>query len=256
MAFWSSEKLKELLLANGLIHPFDESAVKHGAYELRLGPEAFLTSYDDNRKRLIRESEQLVIPPGQFGLLLTEESLSIPKDAIGFISIKAGIKFRGLVNVSGFHVDPGFTGRLKFSVYNAGSRDIVLQRKQRVFLLWLSDLDRPTCDLYAGSHANQNEIAPDDVMKMQGEIASPAQLTKDIRALEERLRKEIQGLDHRMDKVNTLFVLLVSAALGLVAFSLRGCLQSPAQRSGSEQALTSPIQTNSSPVPRPSVSTN
>ena len=73
-------------------------------------------------------SPQLVIPPGQFGLLITEEVVQVPMDAIAFISIKAGIKFRGLVNVSGFHADPGFSGKLKFAVYNAGSQRLVLDR--------------------------------------------------------------------------------------------------------------------------------
>src|SRR6266498_245544 len=181
MAFWSSEKLKQRQqLQPNLVEPFENGAVKHGAYELSLGPEAFLTSYDDGKKRILTDSEQLVIPPGQFGLLLTEEQVSVPRDAIGFISITAGIKFRGLVNVSGFHVDPGFTGRLKFSVYNAGSRDIILERRQRVFLLWFSDLDQITDDTYAGSHANQNAITPDDVMRIQGQIASPGQLKNEI----------------------------------------------------------------------------
>lgn len=242
MAFWSSEKLKQILCEGNLIRPFQESAVEHGAYELCLGPEAFLTSYDDNKKRILDENEQLVIPPGQFGLLLTEERVSIPTNAIGFISIKAGIKFRGLVNVSGFHVDPGFTGRLKFSVYNAGSRDVVLQRKQRVFLMWLSDLDRSTGDVYAGPHANQSEITPEDVMKMQGEIASPGQLKKDLRNLEDKFAKETQALEHRVDKLNTLFRYLVGAALALVGFSLRGCFQLPDQHPPPTQATRSSLQ--------------
>jgi dCTP deaminase len=252
MAFWSSEKLKQVGTDGKLIQPFDSSAIEHGAYELRLGPEAFLTSYEDGKKRILQEGEQLVIPPGQFGLLLTEETVSISPDAIGFISIKAGIKFRGLVNVSGFHVDPGFQGRLKFSVYNAGSRDVVLQRKQRVFLLWLSDLDRKTQDVYAGSHANQNEITPDDVMKIQGEIASPGQLKNDIRDLGDKLAKDMQALDHRVDKLNTMFRYLVGAALALVGFSLRGCFQTSDHYDVSKQVISAPgVATNAPTTPSP-----
>ena len=173
MSFWSSEKIKEVTAKTPLVEPYDEKAVAHGAYELGLGPEAFLTSDDENKKTVLDEGEQLVIPPGQFCLLLTEEKVFIPNNAIGLISIKAGVKFRGLINVSGFHVDSGFQGRLKFSVYNAGSQNIVLQRKQRVFLLWFCDLDRATSDTYKGTRINQSEISTEDVMRMQGEIASP-----------------------------------------------------------------------------------
>ena len=58
--------------------------------------------------------------PGQFAFLLTDEIVEVPDSAMALISIKAKIKWRGLINVSGFHVDPGFKGRLIFSVYNAG----------------------------------------------------------------------------------------------------------------------------------------
>jgi dCTP deaminase len=253
MAFWSSEKFRATLLEVKIIEPYDETAVKYGAYELSLGSEAFLTSYDDNKKKTLADGEQVVIPPGQFGLLLTEEKVSVPDNAIGFISIKAGIKFKGLVNVSGFHVDPGFSGKLKFSVYNAGSRDIVLQRKRRVFLLWFSDLDQPT-QPYSGEHAYQSEITPEDVMQIAGKIASPGQLKNDIRdlanqfekqihTLEHELEKKVQGLDHRVDMINWKLTALLSIATGLLAFSLRGCFPASEPHTTIKPTLTQPVQT-------------
>ncbi|MDB6025132.1 MAG: deoxycytidine triphosphate deaminase [Verrucomicrobiales bacterium] len=225
MATWSTEKIIEVGEHSDLIQPFDLSAIKHGAYELSMGPEAFLTSSEDNKKMMLGEGEQLVIPSGQFGLLLTEEKVNIPDCAVAFISIKASIKFRGLVNVSGFHVDPGFPGRLKFSVYNAGSRDIVLQRKQRIFLIWFFDLDRKTKDLYRGAHANQNEITPDDVMRLQGEVASPGQLKKDTQDLETRLEKQIRDLEHKYDKLRLILTAFLTLAISLLAFTFRGCIE-------------------------------
>src|SRR4051812_43631488 len=100
MAFWSTEKLKKRLISDKLIEPGDERNVKQGAYELGVGPEAFVTSETTKTKTKIDQGQQVIIPPGQFGLLITDEKVTVPTDAIAFISIKAGIKFRGLVNVS------------------------------------------------------------------------------------------------------------------------------------------------------------
>jgi dCTP deaminase len=239
MSFWSSEKLKEITAKTPLVEPFDEKAVAHGAYELGLGPEAFLTSDDENKKTVLDEGEQLVIPPGQFCLLLTEEKVSIPDNAIGLISIKAGVKFRGLVNVSGFHVDSGFQGRLKFSVYNAGSQNIVLQRKQRVFLLWFCDLDRITSDTYKGTRVNQSEISTEDVMRMQGEIASPGQL-----------RKEIQEVQTNVRVLNWTLTILGSLVLGFIFLFLRGNIQPTSSANQPAQTTiqaTNAITTNSVP---------
>jgi len=62
------------------------------------------------RKRLVlQDKEDVIVPPGQFALLITEERVNIPDDKIAFISFKFSKKARGLINVSGFHVDPGYS---------------------------------------------------------------------------------------------------------------------------------------------------
>ena len=213
MAFWTSEKLKDKANQQTLIAPYDESRVKHGAYELSLGNEAFITSDDTQKKQILQDGEQLLIPPGQLALLITKEEVRIPPDTIGFISIKAGIKFSGLVNVSGFHVDPGFSGKLKFSVYNAGSRNTVLSSGQNVFLLWFSELDRATSDTYKGEHSSQKEITSQDVMKIQGEVHSPAALDKRLTDLESSFDKRMADIE---SVVSTTKTIAMTIAGGLV----------------------------------------
>lgn len=53
--------------------PYDDQRVTSAAYELTLGPEAFITSSEPKTKRKLDLGESLRIPPGQFGILLTEE---------------------------------------------------------------------------------------------------------------------------------------------------------------------------------------
>ncbi len=196
MAFWSSETLRVRLESADIIRAYRPERVRHCAYELSLGDEAFITSGKSSTKTIIGSREQIAIPPGQFGLLLTEEYVTIPTDAIALISIKAGIQFRGLVNVSGFHVDPGFSGKLKFSVFNAGSEDVVLEPGEATFLIWFCNLDLTTSDIYAGAHMGQTTITSADVSNLQGEIASPGSLKRQIDLLKSDVRflKEVMIL--------------------------------------------------------------
>ncbi len=113
--FWSSETMQSRFVEERLVTPFDRRRIKNCAYELGMGPQALLTGEDQVRHDL-DEGEQLRIRPGHFAQLLTEETVRIPPDALGLISMKSSVKSLGLVNVSGFHVDPGFQGRLRFSV--------------------------------------------------------------------------------------------------------------------------------------------
>ena len=218
MSIWSSETLKIRLPAEELIKPYRESRVRHAAYELSLGVGAFITS--DEKRTDLRTTPQLVIPPGQFGLLITEEVVQVPMDAIAFISIKAGIKFRGLVNVSGFHADPGFSGKLKFAVYNAGSQNLVLDRAQKTFLIWFCSLDKPTADRYDGGHSNQEDITSGDVMQIQGEVASPAALKNEIDSLRNKFDKLSQGVRFWQGLMISLFsgiaILIVTLFINLL----------------------------------------
>lgn len=221
MAFWSSEKLIKKQEGQCLINPFDYGRVKHAGYELSLGTEAFITSDPYSRKQKIAKGEQVIIPPGQFGLLLADEKITIPPDAIGFISIKASIKFRGLINVSGFHVDPGFNGTLKFSVYNAGSQNIVLACGEPVFLIWFSDLDWGTKDVYNGSHAGHGEISSKDVMSIQGEIASPSGLNQRLKEIEKildvaspvKLDQRLSRIETTLDRAKTFIITILIGGL-------------------------------------------
>src|SRR5258707_15867850 len=116
MAFWSGEKLKSVLKSKNLVTDFDDGRVDCAAYTLRMGRQYYLTAseetVDTNKVEQLKDGESLAIPSGQFAVLLTEETVTIPSDVIAFISIKSGLKSRGLVNVSGFHVDPGFSAPL------------------------------------------------------------------------------------------------------------------------------------------------
>jgi len=211
MAFLGNKSLEALLRNSNVIHPFDPSAIKNGAYELSLGSEVFLTDSDPKKVKTLSESEQITIAPGQFALLLTEETVHVPTDKIAFISIKATVKFKGLVNVSGFHVDPGFKGKLLFSVYNAGSFKIYLSRGSKYFPIWFADLDEE--QFYHGRHEHQQRIPDDPVEDLaQGEMASPAALSVEIDKKHDEVMKEILLLkrDHKARNY------LAGVALGLV----------------------------------------
>lgn len=183
--FWSSETLR--VRSKDLISPFSEERIRHCAYELSLGNEVFITGEKEEVKRVLNyRGEQIKIQPGQFADLLTEEVVNIPANALGLISMRFGIKKSGLINVSGFHVDPGYEGKLLFSVYNAGPSPTFLSRGDPVFLLWYCDLDRETEDLYLNS-PQRDSITSHDVSQLQGDVWSPQVLAVKVAALERQM---------------------------------------------------------------------
>jgi dCTP deaminase len=184
MPFWTTQKIREALASETppIVNPKSDR-VGTACYELALGGEVFVSS-QNGTKQTLQERDQLKIPPGQFALLISNEEVSIPHDVIAFISIKASKKMHGLVNVSGFHVDPGFRGRLKFSVYNAGPEAIVLDVGAPLFPIWFASLTSRDANPYNGRHQGQAWLNADDVARLQGELASPAALKARVDALD------------------------------------------------------------------------
>jgi dCTP deaminase len=137
---------------------------------------------------------------------MTDEIVTIPTNVLGFISIRARIKWKGLVNVSGFHVDPGFRGRLTFSVFNAGPGSIHLRQGDPAFLIWFGDLD-----VDAGADA-KHMSAP--VTRMDVNILN--QVTGELNSLEglaQKLRQTDRELREKINEIRVANATLYAAGL-------------------------------------------
>jgi len=201
MTFWSGEKLA-VKLPSLLGTQFKSDSIKCASYELCVGDQAFVTRDDligdgpacELTVMLERSppKDTIIIQPGQFAFLLTEEKIEVPPNAMALISMKAKYKFRGLINVSGFHVDPGFKGKLVFSLYNAGPREIILKRGQKLFIIVYADLDRTSAGkfLYDGDAQNQEEIPTDLIQNIAtGQVFSPMSLQREMNNIKENLNE-------------------------------------------------------------------
>jgi dCTP deaminase len=207
MAYLGTSELKELLPT--CIDQFQADRIDNVAYELCLGDEVYLTdSANGKKEKLDDKNSQVVIKPGQFALLLTKEKVAIPNNILAFISIKFSQKIKGLLNVSGFHVDPGFSGKIIFSVYNAGPATIVLDRGKPYFMIWFSKLSSSSIP-YNGKHKNQNEISADNISALKGELASPNVLLDKIKANESLLKNIVWAVG---------ILITLTIGLGIKAF--------------------------------------
>lgn len=186
MGYLGTEELKKILPT--CIDKYDEERIDNVAYELALGDEVFLTNSSSGKKEILdNKNSQVKIMPGQFALLLTDEKVKIPNNRLAFISMKFSQKLKGLINVSGFHIDPGFEGKIIFSVYNAGPTTILLDKGKPYFMLWLAELVGET-KTYDGKHNKQNSITGTIIGDLTGELASPNILLERIRANEITLK--------------------------------------------------------------------
>jgi dCTP deaminase len=222
MSFLSSQDLEVLIKNRGVINQesFDPDSIKRGAYELSLGREVYETS--NTSKTVLtsppsfrKENIQFSIEPGQFAMLLTEERVSIPNGFIGFLSVRSKFKFKGLINVSGFHVDPGYEGHLKFTVYNAGGRSITLTRGSRMFPLWISTMNQKTRDPYPSPKEDNKRdfITDENIDNIKGNPVSVSHLEEEVNSLKTKVNF-IAGF--AVLAVLSLLSLIITLGLGII----------------------------------------
>jgi dCTP deaminase len=174
--------------------------------------------------RKLAPDDAFTIPPGQFAFLLTEEIVTVPADALAFISIRAKNKFRGLVNVSGFHVDPGFHGQLTFSVFNAGPAPIHLKRGQPIFLIWYASLDRESAFKKDGPVRMGIDI--DLITGIAGELQSLAGLAKKIKDVDKSLSDRMHAIERQQVYAKVVGAIFLTVLLGLAGSWLKDILSS------------------------------
>lgn len=138
--FLAHEMIEKLMDAGRLIIDGDKNCIQQSSYDLRLGNELYVVGKKTPEK-LSDRHPYLSLAPGQFALLTTFETVDIPREYMGFITMRSHFKFQGLVNISGFHVDPTYKGKLLFAVQNVGPSDIRLKYAERTFTIFFSTVD-------------------------------------------------------------------------------------------------------------------
>jgi dCTP deaminase len=172
---------------------------------------------------MLKADEAFMIPPGQFAFLLTHEAVHVPDDALALLALRAqALKFQGLVNVSGFHIDPGYDGRLVLAVYNAGPGQIHLRQGQELFEIFFADLDERTEESYKASSGKGTiySIEPRFITPIAGEFETLKGLKNKIDDVEADLDERIHAIEREQGVIRWASALIIGAVL---AFGVRQC---------------------------------
>lgn len=203
---------------------FRKHHLDFAGYKLTMGPECYVSPADADKRGSVQsldENEAFFIPPGQFAFLLTEEVVRVPDDAFAFIALRSTSKFKGLVNVSGFHADPGFLGRLVFAVFNAGPGDVHLRRGEVLFMITFCDLDEKTekprpNELNTENHTTRLNISTEIIMPLSGQIQSLAGLKDAIENVEDELDGRLNRMEREVAIMRWAFAIIITALAALL----------------------------------------
>jgi dCTP deaminase len=258
VTFWSGDTLLARLKPGKIIRPFDEKRIDCASYRLRIGSEIYVSpkgsgpDLSASTKRKLAEGEEFIIEPGQFAFIITDEWIDVPRKAMAFISIRAGYKLKGLVNISGFHADPGYRGRLIFSVINAGPRLVALKRGEPCFLIFFAELDIES-EKYFKDKDGHDDIGLDVLDPVRGEMQSLDTLHEKVEALDKRVGAAEPKLENLKGYLGIAITVLIAIAVQLGLLLTRP--SQPTQSSPPVQVMVAPqtAPTQTPPPPPPPV---
>ena len=110
-------------------------------------------------------------------MLTTFEKINMPADHLAFITVRMRYKNQGLVNISGFHVDPTFVGHLKFAVQNVGPTDIYLRYREPTFSIFFATLQGT---FPKERQPSSKAIAIEDLNLLGGSSVTLSQIKREI----------------------------------------------------------------------------
>jgi dCTP deaminase len=190
----------------------------------------------EQRKTLLSEGEAFTIPAGQFAYLFSKEEVRVPVDTVAFISMRTGIKFQGLINVSGFHVDPGYKGKLVYAVYNASPSPVQICENDPIFKIWFCSLDERAAQKHAFAKEGLYDISSDTIRGMSREILSLQSVAEKIRELESKVNERFAEQKPTIDNLTFVWRAIIIGVVGAVILALL-TISYPALRTASSKLL-------------------
>jgi dCTP deaminase len=146
--------------------------VKQACYEIRASRIFWETAATKENKRVEIEADgYFLLPPNSFVTAISLEDFTIPSNVIGRVMTKGQLFSIGIQPVNTY-ADPGFTGRLGITLYNASKRYLKITPGQSIAKMEFSVLPKAVTHPYVGQHGYQTEIWPIPVHL----YASPADL--------------------------------------------------------------------------------
>jgi dCTP deaminase len=158
MTTLSNNEILAKMKTGELVKGGDEKQIGPACYELRIG--SIYYDLTENGKRLDAANfGGILIKPGHLVVLITLETLEIPKNLIARVSSKGSLFSIGLSPVSTY-ADPGFAGKIGLVTQNLSDRYIEIPIGESVAKVDFSVLSSDSSAPYQGQHGFQTQIWP------------------------------------------------------------------------------------------------
>lgn len=208
----TGDKIKKLVIENKVIENGSVNNCGSIKYDFTLSDEILKSDFSapvHMGELSIEERREALIQPGEVVYVLTKEKVNLPPDMYMSLSANRSMSEYGVLTLGGFAVDPGYSGRLMFGLFNYSSTPYPLIPGSKLIggmfyqlseneIIDTSELEIPkTIDEFPpGLVAIISKYSPTGMTSLEETIKT---ISKQIAAIKEELNKnkdEIFSLRH------------------------------------------------------------
>lgn len=82
---------------------------------------------------VLEEEQSFFLHPGELALAITEESVTLPANVVGWLDGRSSLARLGLmVHVTAHRIDPGWSGNIVLEFFNSGKLPLALKPKMKI----------------------------------------------------------------------------------------------------------------------------
>lgn len=159
MSVLSAKKIEGLLKNDPPIIEDAAAEMLQGAsYDLRMGGEFYAGTKDSDGVTPLDDHELLCIPANGICFVITHETLHLPDDVAGQLSLAFGLILRGIMLSAQPPLDPGYHGKIIALLHNLSDAPVYIEKCQHVLTVAFFSIDGGSTKPYDGSHQNLNSL--------------------------------------------------------------------------------------------------
>jgi dCTP deaminase len=211
------------------IQNYDKTSLSPASYDAHLGKKAFVSS--EKAKIDVEAKGNLLLQAGDFAVVSTYERFEFPLDLVGHIGIRSHYARKGIIQLSGPQIDPGFCGVLVVGLFNSSPRDIIIPYKEPLLTIEFVRLIEPAKKGYCGPYQEQEDIPTADMewlvetkgMSFAQVITNLQALSMNVKSLSDSVvtfREDLKSFKTTVT-VGLAILTLIVAAFGFLGYFLR-----------------------------------
>ncbi len=145
------------------IENFADEGIQPATYDMRIGEHLYSATAAEPEKpiSLALNGHTYRIPPYGQVILLTHETLRLPKNIAGRFGLTSSLTRKGLFASAGPQVDPGFEGKLFVTISNQTPVSHIVAYLDKFLSIEFNKLEVEPDRGYAGPYQGKRDVSPD-----------------------------------------------------------------------------------------------